>query len=50
MNADMTEQIRCIIRAHGRLAVEFETLDDESDLYQAGLSSHSSVSLRDQKN
>jgi len=45
MNADITEQIRRIIRAHGRLAVEPETLDDESDLYQAGLSSHSSVSL-----
>jgi len=45
MNADMTEQIRGIIRAHGRLAVELETLKDESDLYQAGLSSHSSVSL-----
>jgi len=45
MNADMTEQIRGIIRDHGRLAVDLETLDDESDLYQAGLSSHASVSL-----
>lgn len=43
--AEMTEQIRDIVRAHGRLTVDLATLDDESDLYQAGLTSHASVNL-----
>ena len=45
MSVDMTEQIRSILREHGRLAVDVEGLDDQSDLYQAGLTSHASVNL-----
>jgi acyl carrier protein len=42
---DITEAIRAILREHGRLAVDVETLDDQTDLYQAGLTSHASVNL-----
>lgn len=38
-------QIREILKAHGRLSVEIETLEDESDLYSAGLTSLITVNL-----
>jgi acyl carrier protein len=38
-------QIRDIVAAHGRLLVDVKTLDDESDLYEAGLTSLSTVNL-----
>ena len=38
-------QIRDIVAAHGRLLVDVGTLDDESDLYEAGLTSLSTVNL-----
>ena len=41
----MHEQIRGIIQAHGRLATPVEKLTDNSDLYQAGMTSHASVNL-----
>lgn len=41
----MNESIRQIVQQHGRLAVNIDTLSDESDLYQAGLTSHASVTL-----
>jgi acyl carrier protein len=41
----MTEKIRSILEAHGRLSGAVATLDDTSDLYQAGLTSHASVNL-----
>jgi holo-[acyl-carrier protein] synthase len=41
----MTEIIRAIIRDHARLSRDVSTLDAESDLYQAGMSSHASVNL-----
>ena len=41
----ITGEIREILRAHARLAVDVGTLSDEADLYQAGLTSHASVSL-----
>jgi acyl carrier protein len=41
----ITGEIREILRAHARLAVDVGTLGDDSDLYQAGLTSHASVSL-----
>jgi acyl carrier protein len=40
-----TEQIRTIVREHGRLAVDIATLSDDSDLYQAGMTSHASVNV-----
>jgi acyl carrier protein len=39
------ERIRQILRDHGRLAADAGTLGEDSDLYQAGLTSHASVTL-----
>ncbi|MGZ8561991.1 MAG: acyl carrier protein [Candidatus Limnocylindria bacterium] len=41
----MTEEIRQVIRAHVRLPVDVDQLDDSADLYQAGMTSHASVGL-----
>jgi acyl carrier protein len=41
----MDEVIRAIVREHGRLSVDVDTLADEADLYQAGMTSHASVNL-----
>jgi acyl carrier protein len=38
-------RVRDIIREHGRLPVDIDTLDDGADLYQAGMTSHASVNL-----
>jgi acyl carrier protein len=40
-----TDEIRAILREHGRLAVDVASLEDQSNLYEAGLTSHASVSL-----
>jgi acyl carrier protein len=39
------QQIREVIAEHGRLAVDVSALQDTTDLYQAGLTSHASVNL-----
>ena len=39
------EQIRRILKDHARLLVDVDRLDDTSDLYQAGLTSLSTVNL-----
>ncbi len=41
----MKSRIRQIIRDHGRLPTDIELLDDDADLYQAGMTSHASVNL-----
>ena len=41
----MKEQIRQVIREHGQLSVDVDTLDDDADLYQAGMTSHASVNV-----
>jgi len=41
----MTEDIRQVIRDHGRLPIEVEQLSDHTDLYQAGMTSHASVNV-----
>jgi acyl carrier protein len=41
----VVERVRQIIREHGRLPSDLDTLDDEADLYQAGMTSHASVNL-----
>jgi acyl carrier protein len=38
-------EIREILTEHARLPVEISSLDDEADLYQAGMTSHASVSV-----
>lgn len=42
---DINADIRAILREHARLAVEVDTLADDADLYQAGMTSHASVNL-----
>jgi acyl carrier protein len=41
----MNEQIRSILKEHGRLAVDVTSLSDDSDLYEAGMTSHASVNV-----
>ena len=41
----MIEDIRTILKEHGRLSVDAATLSEDSDLYQAGLTSHASVNV-----
>lgn len=41
----MNDEIRNILKEHGRLAVGVETLKDDSDLYEAGMTSHASVNV-----
>lgn len=40
-----SERIRGIVAAHARLQVDIGTLSDDSDLYEAGLTSLSTVNL-----
>ena len=40
-----TETIREVVAAHARLRVDVGTLDDDADLYEAGLTSLSTVNL-----
>jgi acyl carrier protein len=39
------EQIRKVIEEHGQLSVVIDTLADDTDLYQAGMTSHASVNV-----
>ncbi len=39
------ERIRRILKEHGRLNTDVETLGIDSDLYQAGMTSHASVNV-----
>jgi acyl carrier protein len=41
----VVERVRQIIREHGRLPADLDKLDDEADLYQAGMTSHASVNV-----
>jgi len=41
----ITDDIRAILGDYGRLAVEVKSLADQSNLYEAGLTSHASVTL-----
>jgi acyl carrier protein len=45
MAGELTDAIRGILLEHGRLAVDPRRLDERSDLYEAGLTSHASVNL-----
>lgn len=43
--SDAIEEIRRVVDAHGRLPVGVATLADDADLYEAGMTSHASVSV-----
>ncbi|WP_139488144.1 acyl carrier protein [Brevibacillus dissolubilis] len=41
----MIEQIRAILAEHGRLMIDMEELKEDTDLYEAGMTSHASVNV-----
>jgi acyl carrier protein len=41
----MSDEIRQILKEHGRLSVDATTLGDDADLYKAGMTSHASVNV-----
>jgi acyl carrier protein len=41
----MNDDIRTILQQHGRLSIAIGELTDETDLYQAGMTSHASVNV-----
>jgi acyl carrier protein len=41
----VTDEIRQIIRDHGRLSADVAALAADADLYQAGMTSHASVTV-----
>ena len=41
----ITDDIRRILKEHGRLSADTASLADTADLYQAGLTSHASVNV-----
>jgi acyl carrier protein len=43
--SDPRPDIRRVLRDHGRLPVDVDSLDDHADLYRAGLTSHASVNV-----
>lgn len=45
MNGATAEQIRDVIRQHGRLSTDVDSLPADDDLYEAGLTSHASVNV-----
>ena len=40
-----TQTIRQVLAEHARLSADLDSLSDTADLYQAGMTSHSSVNL-----
>ena len=41
----LTQQIRTVLRDHGRLSHSVEGVTDDADLYQCGMTSHASVNV-----
>lgn len=41
----MNDEIRQILKDHGRLSVDAASLSDDDDLYRAGMTSHASVNV-----
>lgn len=41
----MTEQVRQIIKEHGRMPGDVDSLPEDADLYEAGMTSHASVNV-----
>jgi acyl carrier protein len=39
------DEIRQVVKQHGRLPVDVEMLPDDADLYEAGMTSHASVNV-----
>ncbi len=45
MSEDIVQRVRGVLKEHGRLSVDAAQLQDSADLYEAGLTSHASVSI-----
>ncbi|HEY2258788.1 MAG TPA: acyl carrier protein [Solirubrobacteraceae bacterium] len=45
MSDSRRERIRGVLRDHARLPIEIDSLSDQDDLFQAGMSSHASVNV-----
>jgi acyl carrier protein len=43
--SDQDTKIRTILKEHGRLSKDADSLDANADLYQAGMTSHASVNV-----
>jgi acyl carrier protein len=43
--SDHTSKIRSILKEHGRLTKDATSLEEGTDLYQAGMTSHASVNV-----
>ena len=41
----MTDEVRKVIQQYGRLSVDVDKLGDDSNLYEAGMTSHASVNI-----
>jgi acyl carrier protein len=44
-NGSVSDGIRQVLRDQARLPIEIDTVAEETDLYQAGMSSHASVNV-----
>jgi acyl carrier protein len=44
-STDLPAEIRDVLKAHARLPVDVDTIDDQADLFRAGMSSHASVNV-----
>jgi acyl carrier protein len=42
---DPRPETRRVLKEHARLPVEIDSIDDQADLFQAGMSSHASVNV-----
>jgi acyl carrier protein len=42
---DLRAEVRDVLRVHARIPNGIDALDDSADLFQAGMSSHASVSV-----
>jgi acyl carrier protein len=45
MSDAVSHDVRRVLRDHARLPVDIDSLDDDADLFQAGMSSHASVNV-----
>ena len=41
----MQDQIRDVLAAHGRMAIDPREVDEQADLYELGMTSHASVDV-----
>ena len=42
---EISAGVRQVLRVHGRLPVDVDVLNEDADLFQAGMSSHASVNV-----